>query len=212
MTWKVSSGGSIILEVAALTVTGDIGVVSGVTIGGTVAAVGECTFSPALVLTLTNTTTLATLATLTITVAGTFTFSGTYAAGIPYKVTASGGSCPVSITNASGIVGTTAITNITATIANYSGAVAIYTNLKDAVAEYTARVTEPTYFDRIFVELLSWKLAALIAPSLTNGDPYKKGERAEKKYLEVLSQHRAHVLNTVQDYPQPDSEFISVRL
>lgn len=89
---------------------------------------------------------------------------------------------------------------------------AVYTNLQNAVAAYTVRATNPGDFDRMFAELLSWKLAVLIAPSLINGDPYKKGERAEKKYLEVLSQHKAHVLNTVQDYPQPDSEFISVRL
>lgn len=89
---------------------------------------------------------------------------------------------------------------------------AIYTNLQGAVAEYTIRLTDPAEFDRQFVELLSWKLAALISRSLTSGDPYKTAIDAERGYRELLARTSAKSQNEIEEYPTQDSEFISVRL
>lgn len=50
------------------------------------------------------------------------------------------------------------------------GTAVVYTNQVDAVMRYTARVTDPSKFSPLFVQALSWHLAAVLAGPLIKGD------------------------------------------
>ena len=51
-----------------------------------------------------------------------------------------------------------------------SGREIIYTNIEDAVLRHTVRVTDPTRFPPLFIETLTWKLAAMLAGPVIKGD------------------------------------------
>jgi hypothetical protein len=51
-----------------------------------------------------------------------------------------------------------------------NGTEIILTNQEDAVARYTARVTDPTKFSSLFAMTLSWHLASLLAGPVIKGD------------------------------------------
>ncbi len=87
----------------------------------------------------------------------------------------------------------------------------IYTNMQSAQVEYTALITDPARFPATFEEALGYRLAYKIAPSLTNGDPYKMAESCKAEYLRVISEAREEAANE-EYFPQfPDSEMIAAR-
>ena len=53
---------------------------------------------------------------------------------------------------------------------NEAGAYVIYTDQDDAVARYTALVTDTTRFSPLFVTTLSWHLASMLAGPILKGD------------------------------------------
>lgn len=75
----------------------------------------------------------------------------------------------------------------------------------------TVDVTDTEQYPPDFVQAFALKLAAWIAPRITNGDESKLGERALRLYAYQLSIARANAANE-QDLGQPiDSEFITER-
>lgn len=96
-------------------------------------------------------------------------------------------------------------------IASDTTARLIYTDQDDAVAEYTRKVTDSEFYDAEFVSVLAWRLAAEIAPVLTQGDPYKMGSRAMSLYQYELGQVYVTVENEEQADPEPESGFIRGR-
>jgi hypothetical protein len=87
----------------------------------------------------------------------------------------------------------------------------IFTDLADAVAEFTIRETDPSKYPSDFTMAFSMRLAALIAPRLTGGDPFKVGERAMRLYQIEIERARATAFNEQQNEEPPESEFIRAR-
>ena len=65
---------------------------------------------------------------------------------------------------------------------NESGAKVIYTDQETAVARYTARITDTTKFSPLFVNVLSWYLASMLAGPILKGDV---GAAEAKRCLQV---------------------------
>jgi hypothetical protein len=87
----------------------------------------------------------------------------------------------------------------------------ILTDMEDAECEYTTYLETVSDYPEDFVMASSLRLAHLIAPKLTKGDPYKLGENAFRLYRYELSRARANSLNEQQFDNAPESEFIRAR-
>lgn len=87
----------------------------------------------------------------------------------------------------------------------------IYCDLETASLEYTQLITTVTRFTASFVDALSLRLAWLIAPRVTGGDPYKLGMRALQLYTSAIMSAQANALNEQQDDQAPGAEWISDR-
>lgn len=87
----------------------------------------------------------------------------------------------------------------------------IFTDMEDAQAEYTVLTDDSTLYPVDFGLALSFRLAAYVAPRLTNGDPFKMGDRAMQMYEYELRKAQATVANEEQPDQLPDSEFIRGR-
>jgi hypothetical protein len=68
---------------------------------------------------------------------------------------------------------------------NAVGTKVIYTNQEEAMARFTAFVTDTTRFSPLFVAALSWKLAAMLAGPVIKGDA---GRAEAKRCEEVFAQ------------------------
>lgn len=88
----------------------------------------------------------------------------------------------------------------------------IFTDKDEAVLEYTKRVDEAVRYPADFAMMMSLRLAAVIAPQLTGGDPFKLGERCLAKYMMELKIARANAANEEQPEEHPDAESIRARL
>lgn len=87
----------------------------------------------------------------------------------------------------------------------------LYTDMEEALAEYTEDMTDVTLFPPDFVMALSFRLASYIAPRLIAGDPFKLGDRAVKYYFAEIASARAQALNEEQPDEEPLSEFERAR-
>lgn len=87
----------------------------------------------------------------------------------------------------------------------------IFTDKSAAYGEYTARITDTNLFPPAFAVALSYLLATRTAAVLTAGDPFKLGERNERKYKLSLASAVAGGGNEEQPEQEPDCSFISVR-
>jgi len=96
-------------------------------------------------------------------------------------------------------------------IANDNAGLVVYTDLEDAVAEYTMKVGNVALFPVDFQQALALRIAIYIAPRVTGGDPFKMGDRAMRMYMQEISSARANAFNEQQDERQVDSEFIRAR-
>lgn len=86
----------------------------------------------------------------------------------------------------------------------------VFTDEEDAVAKYTKRVTATDYFSMSFIEALSWKIAASIAPRLAGA---KAGAQATalQMYEATLNRAAVHAGNESPLERQAESEFIRGR-
>ncbi|MCV5708186.1 hypothetical protein OFN39_01725 [Escherichia coli] len=86
----------------------------------------------------------------------------------------------------------------------------IYTNQKEAWLRYISRITDVNMFDAIFMEALSWRLAAAINMALTgNAD---LGTNALNMYGRVILSAGSHSQNESQEPQPPVDEFTAARL
>lgn len=92
-----------------------------------------------------------------------------------------------------------------------SSAKIILTNQSLAKIVYTEKVTDPSFYASDFNIALSFRLAAYIAPRITQGDPFKlKGEMLAQYDLEINRASRRSV-NEQQEAELPDGELIRAR-
>lgn len=87
----------------------------------------------------------------------------------------------------------------------------VYTDVEQAQAEWTVRITNPEEFSADFVAALQFYLAWRIAPLVTGGDPFKLGQAARRDYALALSFAAENAAaEEVADIP-PESEFVRGR-
>lgn len=111
----------------------------------------------------------------------------------------------------SGIVPETEASRVSFQLARDSAGKILYTSWEDAEIEYTTLVTETEQYPSDFTMAFSLRLASYLAPRVTAGDPYKLGDRAERKYMMEISQSRATSHNEEAPNRVPESEFITGR-
>lgn len=88
----------------------------------------------------------------------------------------------------------------------------IYTNEENAKIEYTRQITTVTLQSPSFNLALSFRLAMLVAPRLTKGDPTKIKGDMYRLYQEELSKVRANAANEEQPYEEVESALIRARI
>lgn len=88
----------------------------------------------------------------------------------------------------------------------------IYTDMEDAVIEYTIRETNPSFYTPDFTLALSALLAFYIAPKLTRGDKNKLGARAFDLYRLEIKRAWTNNLNEPVKHPEPDTKSIRARI
>lgn len=86
----------------------------------------------------------------------------------------------------------------------------IYTDQPAAWLKYVGRVTDVNMFDAIFIEALSWRLAAAINMPLTGSADL--GNNALSMYNRVILSAGSHSLNESQEPQPPVDEFTAARL
>lgn len=91
------------------------------------------------------------------------------------------------------------------------GSKMILTDMDQAVGEWVANLVTEDMFSASYVMALSYKLASVIAPMVTGGDPFKLGDRAFKLYDLMLIKAQGNALNEEQVEAEPESEFVLAR-
>ncbi|MEH3248499.1 hypothetical protein POV86_04380 [Enterobacter roggenkampii] len=86
----------------------------------------------------------------------------------------------------------------------------IYTDQPKAWLKYVARVTDVNMYDAIFMEALSWRLAAAINMALTGSADL--GNNALTMYNRVILSAGSHSQNESQEPQPPVDEFTAARL
>lgn len=86
----------------------------------------------------------------------------------------------------------------------------ICTDIENAVAVYTRRVTDPQKFSALFGNAFAWALAAEVAIPLAKGIDYAKNANAA--YLVAIGEAFAKAQNEQQPGDAPESEFLIERL
>jgi len=86
-----------------------------------------------------------------------------------------------------------------------------FTDEEDAYIEVVYRNTNTQFYTPGFTLAVSYKLASMIAPKLTKGDPFKMKQDMERMYLMSLAEALAADGNEDQPDEEPDSEFIRTR-
>jgi len=87
----------------------------------------------------------------------------------------------------------------------------IYTDKEDAQLKYILNNVSENSFTSDFVMMASFLLAGYIAPSVTDGDPFKLGERALNIYIVSKNKAESTSYNEQQADEDPESEFIRSR-
>lgn len=85
----------------------------------------------------------------------------------------------------------------------------IHTDQPQAVLRYTARITDLSAGDPLFIEALSWKLAAELAIPLTNNRSLR--DMAESQYRALLSLARANDANEGLTRPDTIASWLTSR-
>lgn len=106
----------------------------------------------------------------------------------------------------------TSDTRLTYKIAQDDTGKLIFTDQEDAQVEITKYIEDYTVMTDDFQMALSFLLAHYIAPTLTNGDPFKLGERAKLNYLEEISKAKGTSVNEEEVGALPESEYVRGRV
>lgn len=111
----------------------------------------------------------------------------------------------------SGIRNETRQSRVSFKLSRDSAGILVYTDEREACAEYTERVTDSNLYPSDFILAFSYRLAHYIIPSLTSGDTSARRDAIFKLYLQELSLARSGSYNEEQPDELPDSEFIRAR-
>ena len=84
----------------------------------------------------------------------------------------------------------------------------IWTNCEEAELEFQFIETDTGRYQVDFILAFTYKLAELIAPRVTGGDPFKLGNQAKANYQEAKNIAQANAMNEQQEEEEPESEFI----
>ena len=87
----------------------------------------------------------------------------------------------------------------------------IWTNCQDAMLEYQIFQDDVGRFSANYGMALSYKLAELIAPTSTGGDPFNLGARAKSNYELYITKVQSNSLSEEQDEEPPAAEWLRVR-
>ena len=87
----------------------------------------------------------------------------------------------------------------------------IYTNQEDAILEYTSTQDDTHLFPADFTMALSYLLASLMAPAISEGDPFKLGERNQRLYIQALRMASANSHNEERKGPDAESSLAASR-
>lgn len=87
----------------------------------------------------------------------------------------------------------------------------IYCDLESASLLYTQAITDVTRYSASFTDAVAFRLAFLVAPRLTGGDPMKLGIRAQGLYQQAIGDAQANALNETQPDQPPNAEWIADR-
>jgi len=89
------------------------------------------------------------------------------------------------------------------------GGQVIHTDQPEAWVLFTFAVTDSGFFDSLFVNALTWKLAAELSVAIASKVDYR--QMCEQQYNFALGDAQSAAYNEAQDTPEPESEFVSVR-
>lgn len=87
----------------------------------------------------------------------------------------------------------------------------IYTDRVDAVGQWIVGNVTEDMFEDDFALALSYRLAHLIAPRVTRGDDFRKGQSALKYFDQLIADAKANAANEEQEEEDPLSEFERAR-
>lgn len=87
----------------------------------------------------------------------------------------------------------------------------IYTDMQNAMIEYTFQQTDPSKFSADFNKAFSLNLGAYAAPQLTGGDPNNRQAKCMQLYKMEIVNAQVNAANEEQPDIEPDSEFILAR-
>lgn len=87
----------------------------------------------------------------------------------------------------------------------------ILTDKENAEVEFIERVDNPQFYPSDFTMALSYKLAYLVAPRLTGGDPFKLKQQVAQLYQIEIAMAMNTAASEEQDEELPESEFIRMR-
>ena len=87
----------------------------------------------------------------------------------------------------------------------------IYSDMDDAIIQYTKLVEDTTKYTATFMEAFSMKLAFYIAPRISAGDPFKRQQAVAAMYNMTIMKAKAQQANEEQPDQDPLSEFTRTR-
>lgn len=87
----------------------------------------------------------------------------------------------------------------------------IFSDIENAVLEYVSYVEDPQFYPADFTLALSYKLAFLIAPRVTAGDPFGVREQIARLYEAAISNAKRNAANEERPDLLPDSSLIKGR-
>ena len=111
----------------------------------------------------------------------------------------------------SGIRNDTRSTRVSSKIAQDVTGPVIFSDMENAYSEYTANIENVNLFTVDFEMALSYRIAAMIAPRVTGGDPFKMGDKAFQMFALQVDQAKVSAANEEQPDIEPDSELILTR-
>lgn len=91
-----------------------------------------------------------------------------------------------------------------------AGGRVIHTDQPEAVCRFTFKVEDSTFFDALFVEALAWRLAMDLALPLTSKPDLQ--QFAAQQYQMALTLAEGSAFQESQSDPEPESEFVTVRI
>jgi hypothetical protein len=111
----------------------------------------------------------------------------------------------------SGFRDDTDLTRIAYKITQDDTGILIYSDVENAILEYTLNTENVDLFSSDFKVALSYRLAHYIAPRITAGDPFSLGDKALQKYVLEIQRASANAFNEDKSSLPLTTDSISAR-